>query len=227
MTITPNTPSTFHAPGTKPRRTRNRLLIGAAAVVLVGGAVSVVMANRTQQRTDSFAGVSSVIVEVENGNLAISRSGDVEVGIRTTLNVFLGGLPVADRRLENGVLTITSTCPALGVNCYVEDELTIPAGIRVQVRTTTGNVEATDIDVPEFDVETVTGQVSGSFVRPPDRIAIAVVTGTVDLTVPAADYRFDARTTTGTIHSDVWNNPTAPRSVQLSTVTGTISVTSR
>ena len=185
------------------------------------------MANRTQQSTDSFAGVSSVIVEVENGNLAISPSGDDRVGIRTTRNVFLGSLPVADRRLENGVLTITSACPAVSVNCYVEDELTIPAGVPVQVRTTTGNVEATDIDVPEFDVETVTGQVSGSFVRPPDRIAIAVVTGTVDLTVPAADYQFDARTTTGTIHSDVWNNPTAPRSVQLSTVTGTISVTSR
>ena len=76
-------------------------------------------------------------------------------------------------------------------------------------------------------METVTGRVSGSFIRPPDRIAISVVTGTVEVTVPAADYQFDARTTTGTIHSDVWNNPAAPRMVQLSTVTGTITVTAR
>ena len=227
MSTTPQYPGTFQTPGTKPHRRRNLLVVGAVAVIAVGGAAAMVMANRTQHSTDSFVGVSSVVVEVENGNLAISRANDDTVAIRTTLNVFLGGLPVADRRLENGVLTITSACPAAGVNCYVEDELTIPEGIAVQVRATTGSVEATDIDVSEFDVETVTGQVSASFVRSPDRIAISVVTGTVDVTVPAADYQFDARTTTGTIHSDVWNNSTARRTVQLSTVTGTITAAVR
>ncbi len=224
MTTNPNI---FPTPRSTSRRRRNLLMIGAATVIVVGGAAAVVMANRTQHRTDSFAGVSSVVVEVENGNLAISPAGDDTVGVRTTLNAIVGDLPIADRRLENGVLTITSTCPAVSVNCYVEDELTIPEGIPVKIRTTTGNIDATDIDVPEFDVETVTGRVSGSFVRPPDRIAISVVTGTVEVTVPAADYQLDARTTTGTIHSDVWNNPGAPRMVQLSTVTGTITVTAR
>jgi len=226
MTTTPQRSGPFPAPSTQPHRRHNLLIVGAAAVIVVGGAAAV-MASRTQHSTDSFAGVSSVVVEVENGNLAISPAGDDTVTIRTTLNVFLGRLPVADRRLEKGVLTITSTCPVASMNCYVEDELTVPNGVPVQVRTTTGNVEATDIDVPEFDVETVTGQVSASFVRPPGRIAISVVTGTVKVTVPAVDYRFDARTTTGTINSDVWNNPTAPRTLQLSTVTGTITATAR
>ena len=134
MTTNPNI---FPSPRSKSRRRRNLLMIGAATVIVAGGAAAVVMANRTQHRTDSFTGVSSVVVEVENGNLAISPAGDDAVGVRTTLNALVGDLPTADHRLENGVLTITSTCPPVSVNCYVEDELTIPEGIPVKIRTTT------------------------------------------------------------------------------------------
>ena len=226
MTTTGNPPGTYPAP-TKPRRTRTLLMIGAAAVMIGGGAAAV-MINRTQQSTtDSFAGVSSVVVEIDNGSIAMSPAGDDKVGVRTTLNGFAGGIPVAGHRLDRGVLTITSACPPTSMNCYVEDELTIPAGIPVDVRTTTGTVDATDIDVPEIDIQTRTGEVTASFVRPPDRIAIAVATGSVELTVPAGSYRFDARTTTGTVRTDVQNDPAAQGTMQLSTDTGDITVTAR
>jgi Putative adhesin len=213
---------------TKPRRTRALLIIGAAAVVVGVGAAAAVMINRTQQiTTDSFAGVSSVVVEIDNGSIAMSPAGDDKVGVRTTLNGFSGGLPVAGNHLENGLLTITSACPPNSMNCYVEDELTIPAGLPVKVRTTTGTVDATDLDVSEFDIQTRTGAVTGSFARPPDRVAIAVATGSVELTMPAGSYRFDASTTTGSVRTDVQNDPAAQRTLQLSTGTGDITVTAR
>jgi DUF4097 and DUF4098 domain-containing protein YvlB len=103
--------------------------------------------------------------------------------------------------------------------------VTVPAGIPIEIRTTTGTVAATDLDVPEFDVQSRTGEVSASFVRAPDRIAIAVATGSIDVTVPAGDYRFTASTSTGDVRSDIQDDPTATRSVQLTNGTGDITVT--
>jgi hypothetical protein len=227
MTTTGN--SIEHYPAqTKPRRTRALLIIGAAAVVVGGGAAAAVMINRTQQiTTDSFAGVSSVVVEIDNGSIAMSPAGDDKVGVRTTQNGFADGLPVVGHRLDRGVLTITSACPPTSMNCYVEDQLTIPAGLPVKVRTTTGTVDAADLDVPEFDIQTRTGNVTASFARPPHRVAIAVATGSVELTTPAGSYRFDASTTTGMVRTDVQNDPAAQRTLQLSTGTGDITVTAR
>jgi hypothetical protein len=113
------------------------------------------------------------------------------------------------------------------VDGYTEEHLTVPPGVPVRVRTGVGDVTATDLEVPRFDVQAGASTVTASFVRPPDDVRIEAGTaGDVELRVPDVGYRVDVDSV-GTERVDVAEDPAATRSLSVRAGVGNISVTPR
>jgi hypothetical protein len=194
-------------------------------VALAGAGLTVYSQTRAWDTvTDSVTGVREIVVDIGAGPVTLTRAPGSEVGLRTVPHgMFPAG---AGHRLEDGVLTASAGC--FTFNCYTEEYLAVPAGIPVQVRTGAGDVTATDLDVPRFDVRAGAATVIASFVRPPDDVRIQLgMAGNVDLRVPDVGYRVDTGYTVGTERVDVVDDPSAPRSLSVHAAVGNISVTRR
>ncbi|QJY47430.1 hypothetical protein [Pseudonocardia broussonetiae] len=211
------------------RRTGLALIVGAGVVLLAtGGAVAFGVATaaslRTESSSESVAGVAEVVIDVDAGFVALRGGTGPDVEVRTTRIWAPGSEPVVERRLEGGVLTLTSDCPAFDLGCEVEREIVVPAGTSVRARTVASDVEAVGIDVPRFTATTVGGSVTASFSVPPDEVAVQTVSGDALLTVPPAAYRVTTATVTGRERVDVAQDPADGRTVSVRTVSGAIEI---
>lgn len=211
------------------RRTGPALLVGAGVVLLatcgaVAFGVSTAASLRTESSSESVAGVAEIVIDVDEGSVALRAGTGPDVEVRTTRIWSPGSEPDVERRLEGGVLTLTSDCPAFDLGCEVEHDIVVPAGTSVRARTVASDVRAVGIDAPRFTATTVGGTISVSFSAPPDEVAIQTVSGDALLTVPPAGYRVTTGTVTGRERVDVGQDPAADRTVSVRTVSGAIEI---
>jgi hypothetical protein len=225
------TTRTVTLPSATPRRPRRRrvLLAGAAVLVLAGTASSVLgAAEPLGTTTDTVAGVREIVVTVDAGPVSLHGGAGPDVTVRTTRYGSTFREPDAHVRLDGGVLTVEADCAgAFAGGCHVADDLTVPPGIPVRVRTALGAIEAVDLDVPRFDAETGAGAVSASFVRPPSDVQATSSAGNIILRVPDAGYAVDADTAAGSTRVAVVADPRAPRALTVRTAAGNVSVLPR
>lgn len=229
MTTTPRTVRIRPDESPRPRRRGPWLALGAAAVVLAaGGAVAfgVATAGALQDTTSTevVPGVREVVVDVDEGSVAIRAGTAPDLVLRTTTIWADGSEPVVERGLVDGVLTLTSDCPALNFGCEVEQSLVVPPGTAVTVRTVEGGIEAVDLDTDRFSATSVAGAVTASFSRPPDRVQAESVGGAVHLTLPRAEYRVASSSVTGEQRIGVVHVPAAAAEVWARTVSGSITI---
>lgn len=144
--------------------------------------------------------------------------------VRTTSAWTPGYEPTLTDRTDAGVLTLTSDCASFNIGCEVTREIAVPSGTAVRVRTMAAMVEAVDLDTPRFDVEAGAGTVSSSFRTPPDAVRVTTVAGAVDVRVPQGAYRVSADAVVGAVDVDVVDDPTAARTIDVDTVTGSVAV---
>jgi hypothetical protein len=113
------------------------------------------------------------------------------------------------------VLTLTGGCPplrSLGITrCAVDERVTVPAGTRVGVTSSTGDLLATDLAAPDLEAHLTRGSINASFARAPSRISVRVDAGRLRLTVPAATYAVDAAPPATPATSPWRSPPTRPR----------------
>ncbi|WP_214404905.1 hypothetical protein [Pseudonocardia lacus] len=218
-----------------PRRRRRTALVVGTGAVLVGGitagaiALGVTVSTSLQRETtaQSVAGVREVVVEFDEGSVRLTAATGPDVDVRTTRAWTPGYQPVLGQRLVDGVLTLTSDCADFNIGCEVGREIAVPAGTEVRVRGAAGPVEAVDLDVPRFSVDSAAGPVSVDFATAPEAVRVATVAGPVTVRVPRGAYRVSADVLIGQVDVGVDNDPGADRSIEVSTVTGSIDVLAR
>jgi hypothetical protein len=221
------------APPPSPPRRRSRWLVAMvvlAVLAAVGIAVTVTFAVRIAESlsqettTETVPGVHELVIESDEGRVSLRHGDGTDIEVRTTRVWSSDSHPTLDRRLDAGVLTLSSSCPWINLGCEVNREIVVPAGTAVRVRTVDGPVEADRLVTPKFDASTVDGRVTASFGQPPEHVSIRSVDGSVSLTLPAASYRVEATTVDGRARVDVPDDPSATREISVSTVDGRIDV---
>ena len=151
------------------RRSRHRSAVLAALGVL--GTLAVAMGSLTianqameQHERGSFTAseVRGLVVEVDSGNVTLVPTADDggQVDVDSTME-WAWSRPSTDHVTEDGVLTITADCPAVGLgSCSVDHRIAVPAGIDVDVDLSSGNVTATGLDLAVVDVSTDSGDIA-------------------------------------------------------------------
>lgn len=221
-------------PTPPPRRRRTGLLVGGGVLLLTAAAVgaaafgiTTATSLREDTSTETVPGVRELVVDVDEGRIALRAATGPDVEVRTTRIWGPGYEPVVRHDLVDGVLTVTSDCPSFNLGCEVEQEIAVPAGTVVGVRTVTGSIDAVGLDVPRFGATGVDAAVTAGFVRPPDDVRVQTVAGAVRVEVPPGAYRVSANTVAGPADVDVASDPSADRAISVRTVTGSIDVSPR
>ncbi len=203
------------------------VLFAAAVAGTVAFGVTTAASLRQDASVDTVPGVRELVVAVDEGRIALRAAVGPDVEVRTTRNFAPGYEPVVERKLVDGVLTLTSGCPSFNLGCEVEQEIAVPAGTVVSVRTVAGAIDATGLDVPRFAASTVAGAVTTAFVRPPDDVRVQTVAGAVRVGVPHGAYRVSATTATGPVGVDLATDAAADRAITVQTVVGPIDIAPR
>lgn len=241
------------APPNERSRRRRALQIGLGVLGTLSVALgTVTIANHVMQQHDrggfSATEVRALVVEVDSGNVTLvpTAGDDGRVHVESTME-WAWSRPSTDHVIEDGVLTITADCAAVGLgNCSVDHRIGIPDGIDVDVTvssgdvtvtgldltdvdisTDSGDIGATDVSVPEFRGSTSSGDVTATFVDAPDQVTAASSSGNVDVTVPDEAYDVEADTSSGHVRVDVNDDPDAPRHISADTSSGNVTIARR
>ena len=252
MPTTIELPPKTAAPRERSRR-RRALLIGLGVLGALAVAMgSLTIANQVMEQHDrrSFTAteVRALVVEVDSGNVTlVPATGDEgQVDVDTTME-WASSRPSSDHVTDDGVLTITADCPAVGFgNCGVDHRIGVPAGIDVDVTLSSGNVtvkgldladidistdsgdiSATDVSVSEFSGTTSSGHVTATFVDAPEQVTADSSSGNINVTVPDDGYDVEADTASGDVRVDVNDDPDATRQISANTSSGDVTIERR
>jgi hypothetical protein len=184
-----------------PRRRRGKRLLLGLILALLALAAAAAALHSVDSRQDSTtfraAQAHELVIDLHAGRIELASSPD-DIPQVTTTRHWSVWAPSTHQDLTGGVLTVTGGCPPLGTlgitRCAVDERVTVPAGMRVRVTTSTGDLIGTDLAVSSFDAHTTRGSVTASFTRPPTRILTQLDAGNVRLTVHATTYAVDATT---------------------------------
>jgi DUF4097 and DUF4098 domain-containing protein YvlB len=250
-------PTTIQLPAadgsTAPARRRHTTRYAVAAgAVLVFGVSALTIANQamtkheqTQFTTD---GVRELVINQDAGDITLvagSTAGQVRV---TTSRSWSWQQPPSTHTVKDGALTLTgesSRFLQLGTS-HADQEVTVPPGVTVRVDVSAGNIRATGLDAPHFEVKTVSGSIDAidldvtafsattssgsiqaSLYGATERINARTSAGSVELTVPDAAYDVDADTSSGAVRIQVTDEPDAARLISAHTSSGDVTVRHR
>lgn len=200
--------------------------VGAVAVTTGAIALGVGVAGSLQTETASrtVPGVREIVVDSDEGRVALRAATGPDVEVRTTRTWTPGSEPVLGGGLVDGVLTLTADCPQIGLGCETDRDIAVPAGTAVRVRTVEGGIDAVGLDTPRFSAATTAGPVTVGFAAPPEQVDVETVAGPVRVTVPQGGYRVEADTVIGSVRVDGVQDPAAARRITVRTVTGPVEV---
>jgi DUF4097 and DUF4098 domain-containing protein YvlB len=231
------------------RGTRNLAVAGAVIVVavaaLVVGNQAMIKKDQTQVTAD---GVRELVINQDAGDITLLAgltAGQVRV---TTSRSWSWQQPPSTHTVKDGVLTLTgesSRFLQLGTS-QADQEVTVPPGVTVRVDVSAGNIRATGLDAPHFEVKTKSGSIDAidldvtafsattssgsiqaSLYGATERVNARTSAGSVDLTVPDAAYKVDADTSSGAVRIQVTDEPDAARLISAHTSSGDVTVRHR
>jgi len=204
---------------------------------------------------DSRVATSQVDVG-QNANLIINATtADLEIvegepDLLTITSTVTSGLRKTDYQLgrKGDEIKIVSNCQRwLNPGCGVKTRLEVPPGLPLRVRTTTGEIRvrsiskgvltvrsasgdvmATGLEVDEFEATTTDGNVSAVFSRQPFAFKATTGSGDVSATVPAGKrtYIVTAKTGSGNVSSALDSDPEGEGFVRVTTRSGDIRLIS-
>jgi putative adhesin len=230
MSITEDAPAAAPArrshvrlPGPARRASPWWLLVAASALLLIGLAL-VMGVWWAASSTTRIVAPSRVIgtlsaVELDLGAAPVEITGGAggAVEVSRAEEYAYGRRPTVTRRVDAGVLRITSRCrdTILG-RCHVSFRIAVPDNVLVNVRTSSGRVHisglngsarvTTDSGAVAIDgfcgftlvATSTSGPVSSAAECSPDRIELRSDSGNVRAAVPVGRYRVDAHSDRGT-----------------------------
>jgi hypothetical protein len=223
----------------------NRLLITVAVCGLaVAGLSACSSTDQQQTKTVSYqesSPVQSLVVKGIVGDIQVIGGDGTSVSV-TEKHRFDKTEPVASHTVVNGTLTLSYTCG--DSHCGVDYTVTVPAGTKVQVTDSTGDVRlsrlagtvqattgasqisADGLTSPQVQLTTTTGDITVGFTRAPSSVTANVITGDVQFTVPTSvKYAVDAHADIGEVHVDVPQDPDGANKIYAKVGTGNVTVT--
>ncbi len=221
----------------RPRRRRRWPLLAGLVLVLAAALAAAVAAlhsvsERVDRTTFTAAGAHELVMAVHAGRIELVPSPDGRIQV-TTIRHWSVWAPAARHRQVGGILALSGDCPPPGdlgiTRCTVDEQVSVPAGTRVRVMASTGDLVASDLAAPDLEVHLTRGSISASFARPPSRIAARVDAGSLRLAVPSATYALDATAprNAGHLTVEVPTNPAAPRHISAHVSRGDIQILGR
>jgi hypothetical protein len=155
-------------PGRTGSRGSRRLVLGLgvlASVAVVGvGAVGVV--NATTPATTSEQALSfdpqapRLVVELGSGDVALSRAAGDQVDVRRTVRSRGGSQPSLDEQSDPDGVRISAECSLwFGWGCEVDYEIAVPDGFTLDLRTSSGSVDAGGVTAATTTVSASSGDV--------------------------------------------------------------------
>jgi hypothetical protein len=231
------------------RQRRTPYVVAAVAVggVLAVSGLAAVSSAMTQHDHATFAadGIRELVIQQDSGNVTLvtdPTAGHLQV---TTSRNWSWQQPASAHTVKDGVLTLTGTCPdfpGLGA-CGVDQRVTVPSDVKVQVEVSTGNIDgaglklssfgahsdsgsidATNLDVTAFSATTSSGSIHATLSRAPEQATAETSSGSIHLTVPDMPYQVHAGTSAGQVRIDVRDDATASRSITAHTSSGDVTI---
>ncbi len=223
------------------------LLAALAAFAVTGCSVSLDLDDDTTRRVEQelvpIDGVTELEVDTENGAVEIAAGTADDVVIRAILRESDEG--DADYTIETvgDRLVVRGECDSgLFDRCQVGFEITAPADLDLDVRTSNGRIVLAGI-VGDVTVETDNGAIDGTalgaavvdartdngaidlrFDAAPMDVGAFTDNGAIDLRVPDAVYDVDADSGNGRVDVDVRVDPDAERRIVAESDNGAIDV---
>ena len=220
------------APAGARRRGFRRAGLTALALTAVAGSMAVTAHAVAKEDTshNAYQGIRTVVLDVDAGTIDLSAAPNATTGVTATRRWAYQAPPNQPLR-DGDRLTITARCPnieqvAFGT-CHTNYQLAVPAGVRVQVTTSAGNITATDLPTTDLAARTSAGDIRLSFAAVPESVRAHTSAGDVQLAVPYGDYHVDADTSAGEVEVGVVDDPRAPRLIDAHTSAGDVRVDPR
>jgi DUF4097 and DUF4098 domain-containing protein YvlB len=215
-------------------------LIGLVTVLTACGA-------RTEDTVsyDVTDKVAALRVEVDSGLIDVVETDRRDVRVTERLS-WTKDKPKTSHEVRGDRLELHFTCPVtlgVGMFCDVSYQIEVPKGLRVDVRsdsgdltlrdlsgeweatTDSGAIEATGVTGKRVATETESGDVKLSFTGQPDKVTTVTDSGRTVIRVPAGPYDIVAETDAGDKDIEVESTPSAQRKIELSSDSGDIEVT--
>jgi hypothetical protein len=228
-------------------------VVAISALLIVGGAIALALGAlaSTDRRLVSYpvtGALQALAFDLGDGDITIVGGGRRDaVEVRRTERYAFGHSPATTKRVEAGVLRVTSRCPtSLLGPCTVAYRVVVPDNVAVDVRTTRGTVAlrgyrgsakvATTsgaIDIAGYcgnslDARAGAGAIALDASCAPPRLTLRAGSGDVHATLPAGRYDIDAESTSGDASiRGVTARDDAPYSVQVLSGSGDVLVEGR
>ena len=190
------------------------------------------VSGHTDRTSLTVTGVQKLVVGVHAGRIQLVPSPDGRVRVTTTRHWSVWPPSRGHRRLGD-ILAVTGDCPHLGdlgiTRCAVDERITVPAGTRVRVTASTGDLVATDLTAASLEAHLTRGSISASFSQPPDRVLVRLDAGNLRLTLPRATYAVDAAAprNAGHVTVNVPTDPASPRRISARISRGDLQILNR
>ncbi|WP_026122205.1 DUF4097 family beta strand repeat-containing protein [Nocardiopsis halotolerans] len=186
----------------EPRRFRVRswLLLGAAlAAALVLGTVVVVVGKVGvihDSDTSSFSGPQAVEFDNgTNGDVTFTRGDGDEVRVERAMRGTPFSVPTESVEEDDGVLELEASCAGLPFfDCWIDYEITVPAGTDLTVETTIGRIVTEGVD-GVLDLGSTVGSVRVSG----NSGDVTIETGSGEIDVSGVEGSLEAETASGGI----------------------------
>ena len=221
------------APAGARRRGLHRAGLTALALTALAGSMAVTAHAIAKEDTshNAYQGIRMVVLDVDAGTIDLSAAPDATTGVTATRRWAYQAPPNQPVR-DGDRLTITARCPEIEQvatfgTCRTNSQLAVPAGVRVQVTTSAGNITATDLPTTDLAARTSAGDITLSFAAVPESVRAHTSAGDVQLAVPYGDYHVDADTSAGEVEVGVVDDPRAPRLIDAHTSAGDVEINPR
>src|SRR4051794_7114433 len=208
------------------------------AAVIIAGMLALGLSACADKHVESFTvsePVTKLVLDVGAGNVTIAGTNDQGLSGRRIIHQ-RGKKPTLSQSTKDGVLTIRSRCSGgLFRSCRLDQELTVPRHLPVEVRSGSGNVTVKDVQ-DTIDVRTESGSVR--LTQPGGRVTAHTGSGSVDIDRASDDLALEGgwgptsapRLITGIVKATTGSGriavgfDEAPDSVEVTTGSGSISV---
>jgi DUF4097 and DUF4098 domain-containing protein YvlB len=187
--------------------------------------------------------VTALEVETDSGEIEVIGSDRAGIHVTERLT-WQKRKPTATHETRGDTLVLTFTCSGgwMAGNCDVGYQVEIPRGLRVKavsdsgrvtLRDLSGDVEAAN-DSGEIEADGLTGKrvvtktdsgaITLAFTAQPDKVETSTDSGKTVVRVPEGPYNVASTTDSGNERLDTVHDPSAPRSLTLSSDSGDIEV---
>jgi len=216
------------------------LILTVAAMLLAGGTISAAGSSAAGHSYNLPATVRTLKVSNRAGTIrviATRGSSPIHVVEQPT------GQPSAYHKVAGSTATIGASCPGAAVDCHMDYQVTMPAGVAltvqgavgqvilqggptmVHITTDVGKVSGTGLGRGSCTVDTKAGQVDLTFTSAPALVKVTTTAGAISVTVPGnASYRVSASSGIGTEDVSVPNDASAANVIDLHAQVGEVSL---